>query len=402
MKDRINNAVALVNYSLLTGAMLANAFTNITYSVLIIFLYLLVLASYTVRTFLILNNNDITGLKYYFPMISAYGAEVIITLVLQSYDKYLISLVILLVIQESIVLNESFKTAIITSFAIFTVVSFILYFKLRADVPYMVLGILLCALVCFITFIIFYLVSYLLRQNRIIEKALVDITVKNIEKDSLYRNLEEAYSNIESITALRERNKIAAEIHDTVGHTLTTVLVELEAAKRLLNKDVEKAAEKLSLAQGQVRKGLNNIRSSVRLLESGDDLLDFYKSLEALIEDTERHSEVVIRHSMDKSVSISKGTQEIIYAALMEGLSNGIRHGKSTAFLFSLSCCKGMINFMLQDNGKGASVIFHGFGLRVMKGKVEGAGGTLNISSAEGEGFSLNICLPHNINPLEV
>lgn len=54
-----------------------------------------------------------------------------------------------------------------------------------------------------------------------------------------------------------------------MGHTLTTVLVELEASKRLMNKDKDLALEKMNLAQSQVRKGLNDIRGSVRVLERG-------------------------------------------------------------------------------------------------------------------------------------
>ena len=218
--------------------------------------------------------------------------------------------------------------------------------------------------------------------------------IKNIEKDNLYKNLKEAYGRVEGITALRERNKISSEIHDTVGHTLTTVLVELEAAKRLMSNDIEKSKEKLNLAQGQVRRGLNDIRSSVRVLEKGEEILGFFKSLEVLLDNTEKHSEVEIKRDMDETLNIPKEQGEVIFSALMEGLSNGIRHGKSTAFFFSLSTDFDKLYFLLRDNGHGASVISPGFGLRAMRARVEEFMGELELKSNTGDGFSLEITFP--------
>jgi signal transduction histidine kinase len=269
----------------------------------------------------------------------------------------------------------------------------ILYFKFIDNFSKVIVGVLLLLPVYLTIFIMFYLINYLLRQNEIIEASLTNITIQNIEKDNLYENLKEAYSKIEGITRLRERNKIAAEIHDTVGHTLTTVLVEIEAAKRLMTKDAEASKEKLELAQGQVRKGLNDIRGSVRVLEKGEELLSFNESLEALIEDTEKHSEVVIQRSIDNRIRVPKDLEEVMFSALMEGLSNGIRHGKSTAFLFKLSMDEELkkIIFLLQDNGRGASIISPGFGLRAMRARVREFDGELEIKSDQGDGFSLEI-----------
>jgi signal transduction histidine kinase len=304
----------------------------------------------------------------------------------------LFSMPSLIIVIDDIVINQKIKAALAMSSINYIISCVIFYFKFSNDNYSRVLSMLLILPVYIIVFIIFYLIKYLIMQNEMIENSLKDITIKNIEKDNLYKNLREAYSKVESITALRERNKIAAEIHDTVGHTLTTVLVELEASKRLMSRDIDRSKEKLSLAQEQVRKGLNDIRSSVRILERGEDILDFFNSLEALIEDTEKHSEVIVKRSIDKDICIpDKDIQEIIFSALMEGLSNGIRHGKSTAFFFKLSSDKDKIYFFLQDNGTGATVISPGFGLRAMRARVEEVNGTLETTSISDEGFCLYI-----------
>ncbi|MBI6875326.1 sensor histidine kinase [Clostridium aciditolerans] len=242
-----------------------------------------------------------------------------------------------------------------------------------------------------VVYIIFFLINHLLKQTELIEAALKEVTVKKLEKDSMYNDLKEAYERVESITALKERNRIAREIHDTVGHTLTTVLVEMEAAKRLIKKDIDLAESKLNLAQGQVRKGLNDIRGSVRVLENGQDILDFYSDIKSIIAETEKHSGAIIKAQIDYNIALTKAQEKVIISALLEGLSNGIRHGKSSAFLVKLYLDNEKVYFSLEDNGRGADIVTYGFGLRAMRERILELNGSLDISSKLGEGFSIYI-----------
>jgi signal transduction histidine kinase len=400
MNNGIKNIIIIINYTFLTIAMISSALINVENSTGIIFLYLIILSSYTCRTYFVYNNyENEKGIRFRKKQplmtlaLATYILEVVIVIGLQSYDTKFLSFVVLVLLIEDIVVNTNFKLSVLGSVCIYLVSCAILYFKFIDNFSKVIVGVLLLLPVYLTIFIMFYLINYLLRQNEIIEASLTNITIQNIEKDNLYENLKEAYSKIEGITRLRERNKIAAEIHDTVGHTLTTVLVEIEAAKRLMTKDAEASKEKLELAQGQVRKGLNDIRGSVRVLEKGEELLSFNESMEALIEDTEKHSEVVIQRSIDNRIRVPKDLEEVMFSALMEGLSNGIRHGKSTAFLFKLSMDEELkkIIFLLQDNGRGASIISPGFGLRAMRARVREFDGELEIKSDQGDGFSLEI-----------
>ncbi|MGL4773438.1 MAG: sensor histidine kinase [Clostridium sp.] len=241
-------------------------------------------------------------------------------------------------------------------------------------------------------FFIFSLIDYLIKQNRILEKALEDVTVKKLEKDILYDDLKEAYEKIESITALKERNKIASEIHDTVGHTLTTVLIELEAGKRLMKKGDLKGLEKIELAQREVRNGLNSIRSSVRILASGGDVLKFKKSLEAIINKCEITSEVKIERNIFVESDICEEYQDIILSSLMEGLSNGLRHGSADSFKFNLIEEDGELSFSHHNNGDECFVLIPGFGLKSMKHRVEELKG--EFFTCGDDGFTLKFTLP--------
>ncbi len=226
----------------------------------------------------------------------------------------------------------------------------------------------------------------------ILQREKLDKTKRELEK--AYEKLQESYDTKEELLVERERNKIAGEIHDTVGHTLTTVIVELEAAKRLMKKDVELSLEKLELAQEQVRKGLNDIRKSVRALKSGDEILEFEPSIVSLIEETEKHSGARIEYNLAKFENLDKNVHRVLLRALQEGLTNGIRHGQSSEFKLSITKGDNAVVFNLEVNGLGADSLKLGFGLSNMKHRVERLNGDFKVSLAKKQGCKIYIEIP--------
>lgn len=226
----------------------------------------------------------------------------------------------------------------------------------------------------------------------ILQREKLDKTKRELEK--AYEKLQESYDTKEELLVERERNKIAGEIHDTVGHTLTTVIVELEAAKRLMKKDMELSLEKLELAQEQVRKGLNDIRKSVRALKSGDEILEFEPSIVSLIEETEKHSGARIEYNLAKFKNLDKNVHRVLLRALQEGLTNGIRHGQSSEFKLSITKGDNAVVFNLEDNGLGADSLKLGFGLSNMKHRVEQLNGDFKVSLAKNHGCKIYIEIP--------
>lgn len=247
-------------------------------------------------------------------------------------------------------------------------------------------------------FIFVFLIIYIAKQQ-IIQKQMLTQTMLQLEERTRQygetnQKLQETLTRLEEMTTLKERNRIAREIHDTVGHTLTTVLIEIEAGKRLIPKNPSLAAQKLDLAQDQVRKGLNDIRRSVRTLRDGSDLLDLIPSMKSLIRDTEVHAGVDIDFRCDPGLPLSEAQGRVLFSALQEGLANGIRHGGCTAFEISLKAQGDKIAFMIKDNGRGSDEVIPGFGLNAMEERVHALGGSLEIETAEGRGFCIKITLP--------
>lgn len=250
------------------------------------------------------------------------------------------------------------------------------------------------SLILFAFFAVMCFAKYEINQRRTVSKMMYELKIKTKKLEDMYIKLRDNTRDIEEMTILKERNKIAREIHDTMGHTLTSVLIELEAGERLLKSDQELAAEKIRLAKGQVRKGLRDIRESVGILNAGKEIIGFVPSLKLLLDEIAKHGDIFVRYELSDIPQLTEMQEKALFRALQEGLTNGIKHGKSTAFVFTLKYENGNINFHLQDNGTGCDKIVFGFGLSAMEQRIRGVGGVLNISSSYGEGCSININIP--------
>lgn len=393
MNDKTKSMVIAVNYSIFILVMIINCIRNNENWIYIITLYFILMTFYTISTFFM--HHDQGGhKKLRLAEIFVYFIEICTIFLVNRFDDTLISAVLYLFILADIVINQSTIYGIFLMFVLYGVSSISIYYKLYYNNSKAVINMLLYLPVYAVVYVIFFLINRLLRQNKIIENSLKAITIKKLEKDNMYNELKSAYDRVEEMTALKERNRIAREIHDTVGHTLTTVLVEMEACKRLIDKKPEIASEKLDLAEGQVRKGLNSIRGSVRVLENGDDIMDFYSDVQSIINETEKHSEVIIKSQIYDRLNLNKEQEKVVLSALLEGLTNGIRHGKSSAFLFKLYLDGNQMKFSLEDNGEGTDIFVPGFGIRAMMERVKELKGKINISSKSGEGFGIYIDFP--------
>jgi signal transduction histidine kinase len=243
-------------------------------------------------------------------------------------------------------------------------------------------------------FVLIFMFSFLIKRQ-MMQRTIIEKTTKELEEKN--KMLEKSYEALQEMAIIKERNRIAGEIHDTVGHTLTTVLIEIEASKRLIEKDKNLALEKLTLAQNQVKKGLNEIRSSVKKMSSENKKEDLKIFLEEIIQESEKHTDIKINKNISLYSKFDEKINNIIINALKEGITNGIKHGKATVFNFFIREDEKNIFFTLNNNGLGNIKTNLGFGLSNMKTKIEDIKGTININSQPDKGFTLTIKIPKNI-----
>lgn len=244
--------------------------------------------------------------------------------------------------------------------------------------------------VCVLHFVIFNFAMIVWRKNRQIEENLRELEEGRNE-------LLHAYDKLEEATLIEERNRIAKEIHDTAGHSLTTVIVQTEAARLALEKDPQKAQRCIIAANLQAKNCLEQLRASVHLLSGKRDSVTFKSYLETILEESVVGTDLHIRSRID-DIELSDEAERFITNTLHECLANGIRHGGGTAFLFELKDAGNYVEFLFSDNGKGADMkqFKEGFGLSGMRAKAEALGGMIHFTSEEGEGFEVQLSLPRS------
>jgi signal transduction histidine kinase len=215
------------------------------------------------------------------------------------------------------------------------------------------------------------------------------------ELDESNRKLQRAYNELAEITVLQERQRIAKEIHDTAGHSITTVIMQTEAAKLIVEENPQEAKRKIVAANLQAKNALEELRESVHIL-AGNTLRGTLKEdLEGIIHDSCDGTDVVIRYDIEDIVC-SPAKSRFICNCLKEGISNGLRHGHATAFYFELNKIGDMLSFLLSDNGKGVEManFKEGYGTTSMRNRAESFGGKVNFSGFLDDGFEIRMELP--------
>jgi signal transduction histidine kinase len=357
---------------------------------LLLFLASLLVTSITVRRAIIYDSSRYLNLgKFNFIL------DLLLIFTIEYNDKSFLAYIfyLVLIIDASLTYSAAFTGGI-------TFISFILHgvekniYFLQPGFNAIISQLLIDLLVFLGTYILMIFIRYQIQQKEHLRQVMIELKIKTKELEKTNQKLKEASMELEDMTVLRERNRIAREIHDTVGHALTTVLLELEAGERLIPIEPAEAVIKVKSAKSQIRKGLNDIRSSVETLNSGNEMLDFIASMKLLMHETMLHGNVYIRYQIDEMPKLGLKQEKALYRALQEGITNGIRHGKSTAFVFNLKRTEKWIEFFLQDNGTGAEYIVPGFGLTTMEERIKELGGIFSIDSKPGEGCLIRISLP--------
>ena len=207
-----------------------------------------------------------------------------------------------------------------------------------------------------------------------------DLLRTNAELKAAYALLDESARN-------GERLRIARDLHDVMGHTLTTLAVHLDVAERLVT---GQAKEHLDCARAASSQLLEQVRSLVSRVRSQP--IDLQAVLEEL---ADRAQGISVKLRLAPQVSISDPAQaEAIVRCVQEAITNAIRHARAAELLIELKRDGGgPIIITATDDGRGGPFCM-GHGLTGMRERFELLGGSLVVSSVPGAGFALRASLP--------
>ncbi|HDR7635745.1 histidine kinase [Bacillus mycoides] len=205
--------------------------------------------------------------------------------------------------------------------------------------------------------------------------------------------LEQYVSQVERITLLEERDRLSKDLHDTMGHSYTSIIMGMETLRmELKSKEGEQQLD--SLLQ-LARNSMEEVRLHLHKLDLSQESLPLAVTLQQLTEEFKKHAKVNVRtRIIGEEYMASKQSKMTLYRSLQESLTNAVRHGYSTEIIVSLHFEPQQIRLDVQDNGCGVEEWKDGFGLTAMKERVSQSQGRVIVYSKKGEGTLISCVLP--------
>jgi signal transduction histidine kinase len=194
---------------------------------------------------------------------------------------------------------------------------------------------------------------------------------------------------VERLAMEQERNRIAREIHDSLGHSLTALNLQLEGALKLWQVNPERAQTFLREAKQMGSIALQEIRQSVAAMRAdplqGQRLAE---AIAALIQDFQRHTGIQPTCQIDLPIPLTAEVNVAVYRITQEALTNISKHANAKQVTIEMAIRNSQLHLMIADDGQGfeRSQNQTGFGLQGMKERVLSLGGELTIESAIGQG----------------
>lgn len=193
------------------------------------------------------------------------------------------------------------------------------------------------------------------------------------------RRLLEAQTEVRSLAAATERERIARDLHDLLGHTLTLVAIKADLAARLSLSDPERARQEMQEVAQAARDALAEVRVAVVGMRGA--------SLEAELGRADRALAAagIATERPDAPPSLDPDAEAVLAMVLREAVTNVIRHADARLCRITLSVeLDGLVSLRVEDDGRGGA-IEEGAGLSGMRTRVRGAGGTILVTSRPGD-----------------
>ncbi|MFG3104332.1 sensor histidine kinase [Streptomyces sp. NPDC048182] len=190
----------------------------------------------------------------------------------------------------------------------------------------------------------------------------------------------------------RERHRVAQELHDEVGQTLTAVLLQL---KRVADRVPAELRDDVSLAQESTRAGLDEIRRIARRLRPGVlEELGLASALRALAAEFTHHG-LTVRHQVPGALPpLTPEAELVLYRVAQEGLTNTARHAAADRADLTLRPLPDRVELLVSDNGTGLGAAPEGAGIRGMRERALLVGAELRLGDGPDGGAGLRLSVP--------
>lgn len=222
------------------------------------------------------------------------------------------------------------------------------------------------------------------KNNYILRDKIHSIEEKRLLEKKL--NLQ----NIESIK-IEERNLISQKIHDNIGHTLAGSIMQLEAVKIVVSKDVSKGIDIIDNIANNLREGMDEIRQALRNIKPEQSQIGI-NQLRLILDEFSKENKIYTEIKLEGDINdISVIYWRAITDTVKESLTNTIKHSDGDNISIEISVLNKIVRLFIKDNGSNKSKFNKGMGLLGIEERVVNLGG--DVSFNNGDGFSTLIIL---------
>src|SRR5579884_753705 len=189
--------------------------------------------------------------------------------------------------------------------------------------------------------------------------------------------LRQANDQIERLAKIAERERIARDLHDALGHTLSVIALKSQLACKLAERDPERAVAEIREVEAIARTTLDELRAAVSGYRAAGNTDELSRARDVLAS-----AGLQVECEAD-DVRLAPAHESVLALAIREAVTNVVRHARAHAVRLRLAADGGACRFEIQDDGVGASST-EGNGLRGMRERVESHGGSLERTSDRG------------------
>jgi signal transduction histidine kinase len=222
-------------------------------------------------------------------------------------------------------------------------------------------------------------------------------------------------AQVAELSAAAERNRLARDIHDSLGHHLTAIAVQLEKAEAFRDRDQTAADQAVADARALARQALQDVRGSVAALRGDEPSAALSAMLAGLVRQTGIGEPRVTLTVTGDEAGVGAATRTVLFRAAQEALTNARRHSGARQVCVSVTLDDREARLVVTDDGRGfdpslcgaptdrgAGVGFGGFGLLGIRERAALAGGHAEIASRPGAGTTVTVAVPRSATASEV
>ena len=240
-----------------------------------------------------------------------------------------------------------------------------------------------------ISYFSYFIIVMLIKKVR---KNKKNIYILNQELKEQNLKLKEYSKKIEELTISKERNRVAQELHDSLGHYLMAISMHIDVLDKTLDISPEKSKNILSKTKIIVDNSIDELRSTVYSLKKNN--INIISSVNSLTENLSISNNISFNVNISNDIeNVSLLIKDALYKTIKESITNGVKHGKASQFIIDLFIKDNIIYLSILNNGIKPDNIIKSNGLNGMKDRLRVLNGKLNVENTL-DGFKVSCTIP--------